>query len=156
MNRNEVKFITDGDAISPETLVKRLKALPAEIGSKNGGILRSTLFQVGKPVRDKAKEYAPEATGRLKNAIIMRRDRRPQLAGATENYQVMVRVGRKRDDPKGAWYWAFVHFPTERNPNATPFLTRAFEDTKSLQLQTFRTVFPKKLELAEKKVKKIR
>lgn len=152
----EVRYLTTGDAISPETLVKRIKALPPEIASKNGGILRSTMFQVGKVVKEKAKQLAPEETGRLKNAIIMRRDRKPHIEGANENYQVMVRVGRKRDDPKGAWYWSFVHFPTEKNPNATPFLTMGFETTKTEQLATFNRVFPRKLELAEKKVKKIK
>lgn len=155
MNK-EVKFITDKDAISPETLVKRLKALPAIIASKNGGILRQTMFQVAKPVRDKAKEYAPKDTGRLSGAIRMRRDRKPQLAGATENYQVYVKVGRKRDDETGAWYWAFVHFPTEKNPSATPFLTKAFEDTKGQQIQIFKDQFSRKLKLAENKAKKIK
>lgn len=155
MNR-EVRYLTTDGGISPETLVRRLKALPAEIASKNGGILRSTMFQVAKPVREKAKEYANVDTGRLAGAIRMRRDRRPHLVGASENYQVYVKVGRKRTDETGAWYWAFVHFPTEKNPNANPFLTRAFEDTKNLQIKTFNTVFPRKIELAEKKVKKIK
>ncbi len=155
MNR-EVRYLTTGDAISPDTLVKRLKALPPEIASKNGGILRSTLFQVAKVVEEKAKEYAPKKTGRLAGAIKKRRDRRPQLAGATENFQVFVKVGRKRTDLTGAWYWAFVHFPTQKNPNGKPFLTMGFEDTRDQQLQTFTTQFSRKLVLAEKKVKKIK
>lgn len=155
MNR-EVKYLTSDGAVTPETLIKRLKALPPEIASKNGGILRQTMFQVAKVVELEAKKLAPKDTGRLAGAIRKVRDRRPHLEGATENYQIKVNRGRKRDDPKGAWYWTFVHFPTEKNPNATPFLTMGFENTKSEQLRTFETVFPKKLELAEKKVKKIR
>lgn len=155
MNK-EVRFLTEGDAIHPDILVKRLKALPAEIASKNGGILRQTLFQVAKVVETRAIEYAPKKTGQLAGAVRKRRDRRPELAGATENYQVLVNVGRSRDDERGAWYWAFVHFPTEKNPNATPFLTMGFENTKTEQLSTFTTQFSKKLSLAEKRVKRIK
>lgn len=152
----EVKWIEEGGAISPDTLVKRLKALPPEIASKNGGILRSTLFQVANVVYKRAQEYVPVKSGRLKGAIKRRRDRRPHLVGATENYQVLVKKGRKRTDETGAWYWHFVHFPTERNTGGTPFLTNAFEDTKSQQISVFNEQFARKLTLAEKRVKRIK
>lgn len=142
------------DVIDMRTLEKRLKALPKEIASKNGGPLRTALFQVAKVVEQRAKDYAPKDTGRLANAIKKRRDRKPHYEGATENYQVYVKVGRKRGDEKGAWYWAFVHFPTEKNPASTPFLTKAFEDTKAEQVGVFKEQFARKLHLAEERVKK--
>lgn len=153
---SEVKWSTDGGAISPETLFKRLKALPDAVYGKNGGIVRQILFQVAKIPEMKAKEIAPHDTGRLQGAIRKRRDRNPQFENANENYQVYVYKGKTRDDPKGAWYWTFVHFKTKKNKKAVPFLTIAFESTKNEMLQTFQAVFRRKLELAEKRVKRIK
>lgn len=148
-------FSTQDGAISPDALVKRLKALPDQFKNKNGGLLRQIMFQVAKEPELKAKEIVPVKTGRLKNAIRKRRDRSPQLEGATENYQVFVKTGRKRDDVNGAFYWSWVHFGSIHNIGY-PFLTIAFESTRNQMLRKFETEFPRKLELAEKKVKKIK
>lgn len=148
-------FSTAGGAITPETLIKRLKALPKEISGKNGGPLRQVMFKVAKPVEEKAKALAPKKTGRLKGAIVKRRHPKPSEIGASEAYVVMVRDG-KRDNEKTAFYWRFVHFPTEKNPNNVPFLALAFESTKGEQLQTFRVEFPKVLANAERRVQRIK
>jgi len=93
----------------------------------------------------KAQYLAPNKTGRLAGAIRKRRDRNPQFENANENYQVYVYKGKKRDDPKGAWYWTFVHFKTKKNPHAVPFLTIAFESTYNQMIQVFKATFKRKL-----------
>ena len=157
MKKNE--WSNKADHILPEGLFKKLQALPGEIVSKNGGIVRQVLFQVAKVPEMRAKEIIKaEAfdTGRLMGAIRKRRDKRPHLEGVNENYQVYVYTGKKRDDPKGAWYWQFIHFKTKINPDNTPFLTMAFESTKDEMLTVFRKVFKRKLILVEKKLDRIK
>jgi len=147
---------TSNGAIDPESLLKRLKALPPEIVSKNGGIVRQVLFQVAKVPEVKAKEIAPHDTGRLQKAIRKKRDRNPHFEGATENYQVYVYPGKNRDDERGAWYWTFVHFKTKKNPDAVPFLTIAFESTQDEMIQVFKATFKNKMKLVEKKIQQIK
>lgn len=155
---SETRWITDGVHISPDTLAKRLIAVTQEFRKKgkSPNLLAQIMFQVAKVPEMKAKEVVPHETGRLRNAIKKKRDRNPQYENATENYQVYVYPGRKRSDEKGAWYWTFVHFATEKNPSPTPFLTIAFESTKDQMLQVFIQQFQNKIELAEKRVQKIK
>lgn len=155
---SDVKWSTTGGAITPDVLVKRLISVTNEFRSKGKKInlLSQIMFQVAKVPELKAREIAPKESGRLAKAIRKKRDRNPQFVNATENYQVYVYRGKSRDDPKGAWYWSFVHFATEKNPNPTPFLTIAFESTKQQMLQVFEAQFQRKLELAEKRAKKLR
>lgn len=88
-------------------LLARLKAFPKEM-SKNGGPIRSALFQGAKLIREEAKANVrrivaePNANGLdtqskgvLEKAIIMKRNRNPRQRGATEIYT--VRVQRKKN-----------------------------------------------------------
>ena len=154
---SETDWITTGDAITPDALVKRLKAVTKELRQKGNksNLLAQALFQTAKVGETRAKELAPSKTGRLRNAIKKRRDRRPQLEGATENYQIRVNKGRKRNDTRGAYYWTWVHFGSIHH-QGVPFLTNAFEQTKEEMATTFKIQLFKKIQLAEKRVKKIK
>lgn len=91
-------------------LLERMKALPKEM-AKNGGPIRSALFQGAKIVREEAKANVraivaepnangmdAESTGHLEKQIIMKRHRNPQARGASEIYTVRV---KRKASPKG-------------------------------------------------------
>ena len=153
----QTKWIQSGDSITPETLEKRLKAVTHELRKKGnkGNLLAQALFQTTKIAETRAKELVPVKTGRLRNAIKKSKDRNPQYDGATEMYNVKVNRGRKRNDERGAWYWTFVHFGTVKQ-RGVPFLTNAFEQTKQPMAEEFKKQLFRKIELAEKRVKRIK
>lgn len=127
--------------------VAALRALPAELGSHNGGPLRRALFRGAVLIRDEAIARVPRATGNLANQIFIYRDRNPRAStGAAERFIIGVRSGkgsrvfkvRTRGRFAGrsqyrrtsdAYYWRFVEFGTEKMP-ARPFLRPAFENKK--------------------------
>jgi HK97 gp10 family phage protein len=86
-------------------------------------------------VRAKARENAPEDTGNLKKAIVMKRKRNTKL---TEEFGVSVRVGKKSDVTrakagkgalgKDAYYARFLEFGTVKKPIPKPFLTQALSE----------------------------
>ena len=127
-------------------VLERLRALPPELGSKGGGPARVALAKGARLIRDQSIANAPRATGLLKDNIIMVRDRKPNLIGASEAYSVGVRrkakrySNTKRNRGKGragktymvegtAFYWMFLEFGTEKMA-ARPFLRPAFESRK--------------------------
>lgn len=154
---SETQWITTGDAISPQVLVKRLKAVTAELraNGNNGNLLSQALFQTAKINELAAKGMVAEKTGRLKRAIKKSRDRKPQFEGATENYQIKVNPGRSRNDLKGAYYWSWYHFGSIHH-KGNDFLVKSFEQTKVIMANEFKNQLFKKIELAEKRVKKLR
>jgi HK97 gp10 family phage protein len=120
-------------------LLKNMEQLPRELVSKNGGLVRSALFQSTKRVRDKARQLAPKQTGAMSRAVVAVRDKDPQKTGASERYGVGVRKVKKTKAKPSAsdpFYWRFVEFGTEKM-KATPFLRPAFEQEKEAALADF-------------------
>lgn len=147
-------------------LAETLKALPAEIASKRGGPLARALRKAADVFRDDARERAPERDttvgdetfppGRLKRAIVTRRDPRPK--DVTERMLVTVRNGRSRTDPRGAFYWKFVEFGTigKQSPDqeAQPFMRPAFDSNATQAIDTFKQEFAEQVNKAAKKAAK--
>jgi HK97 gp10 family phage protein len=132
-------------------LAAALKALPAEIAAKNGGPLRVALRASARVVADAAEQRAPKDTGRLGRAIAIQVDRNP--GNVTERIVVRPRAGKSRNDPKGAYYWHFLEFGTERQP-AQPFIRPAFDAVKEQALTVFRTRLAKGIVRAAKRAAK--
>ena len=113
-------------------------------------------------------------TGRLRRAIYAARDRdgsKPTF----ESRVITVRRGRKRDDPRGAFYWKFVEFGHRVGTAATgylqkrgrgaghsgetkfvpaqPFLRPAFQATKLQAAQTITDTLRRLLEDAARKAR---
>lgn len=85
-------------------------------------------------IRDEARTLVPVRTGRLRRAIIVYRAR-DRSAGPT--YNVGVSAGKKKDDPKGAWYGRFIELGTRRKA-AKPFLRPAAESKAGAAAEAFR------------------
>ena len=104
---NDVYWEKSAGFDSPEELEKRFLALPLEMAKKGVKVnpLSQALFQTIKIAESRAKQLVPVKTGRLRDAIKKRRDRRPELEGASENYQLYAKKGKKRSDIRGAYYW---------------------------------------------------
>lgn len=128
-------------------LAAALRALPAEIASKNGGPLVTALRASARVVRNEAKLKATIRTGRLRGSIVVQRDRYP--GNVTERLVVRPRAGKSRTDPRGAYYWHFVEFGTE-SQRAQPFMRPAFDATKDKAL----TAFKDKLRIGIEKARK--
>lgn len=120
-------------------LADALRALPAEVASKNGGPLARALREAGKVIQQDAIARAPigeqdPAPGRLRRSIIVKRD--PNPGDVNERMFVTVRRGKSYKDLKGAKYWRFVEFGSEKQ-QPQPFLRPAFEAKKVIALATF-------------------
>jgi HK97 gp10 family phage protein len=134
-------------------LLDRMRALPREVVSKNGGPARAALFRGARVIRDAARAKAPVRSGFLQKQIAALRSRDPKRFGASEMYSVGIKGGArkkyantKRNVRKGragqeyetagnAYYWRFMEFGTARMP-ARPFLRPAFEANKEKAMQT--------------------
>jgi HK97 gp10 family phage protein len=127
-----------------EGVIERLNALPREIVGKNGGPVKSALRKGAKLIRDEAARRAPVKTGKLRDALTVRRDPRPHYVSAAEHYWIGVqggarrkyantkrnrgkaRVGQTYEVEGNAFYWRFYEFGSEHQP-ARPFVRSAFE-----------------------------
>jgi HK97 gp10 family phage protein len=124
-----------------DKLAAALRDMPKNIASNR---LSKPVSDAAALVRDDAKRRAPVRTGKLKNAIVVAKDR----TGNTQiaRYVVAVRHGRKfqkgarigrrgatRKNDQDAFYWTFVEFGTAKMA-AHPFLRPAFEANKSVAL----------------------
>jgi len=137
-----------------DEFVATLKALPPEFASKNGGIMRQVLFQTAKVPEEAAKKRAPKKTGRLANSIKKRRMRNPERKGYNEGYEVTVNPGRSRDDPKGAFYFFWVHDGSERNKKPNPFATDAWDQNENKILDEFLKQTDKRMKLVLRRAAK--
>lgn len=157
-----------------EELVRTLKALPSEFtSSSRGGILTLSLRDAAKIVKSDIERRAPVGKGekyqyqssggevdkvrvqhgRLKRALRIRRDKNPELVGATENIQIFMRKGRNRLDMNGAWFWHMVNFGTEKQePN--PFFTDGFDKNESKLVPAVINGLDKRVKTALKKAAK--
>lgn len=144
-----------------------LRALPAEIASKNGGPLRGALYAATRVIKDQAIQNAPtgEGTplpGNLKKNIIAIRDRNPARSGAAERYVITVRNKRmaRGSNPlfrvlKGwdAWYAHFTEFGTSKQP-AQRWMTRAYEEKKQEALAIFERTLAAGLDKAAERARR--
>ena len=158
-----------------EELVRTLKALPNELtSSSRGGILALALRDQANFVKNEVIKRAPVGEGnkyqyqsskrddvqkipvqhgRLKRAVRIRRDKNPELVGATENLQVRMYKGRSRLDPNGAWFWHFVNFGTEKQ-KAQPFFSDAYDEHTTQLVPIFEKGLDKRLKTSLKKAAK--
>lgn len=153
-----------------DQLLKNMQQLPRELVSKNGGLVRSALFQATKLVREDVRARAPRDTGNLARNVIAVRDRNPQAAGASERYLISVRRKRQTKAAKAkavkkangkidyrksgdAFYWRFVEFGTQNAP-AQPFLRPGFEAQKQPAVDAFKDSLAKGLQRTVRKMRK--
>ena len=107
-----------------------------------GGPVKSALWAAALPVLRQAKANVARfsKTGRLKNAIVRQRHKRPRIL--SEIVGVGVRPGRSRQDKSGAFYANAVHqgarteFGTLKM-KARPFLRNAMESKRGEALGIF-------------------
>lgn len=131
-----------------------LKALPKEIASKNGGPLKSALFQAAKLLREDAKVKAPTGeTGGILDGIIMKRDRNPgQINNANERYLVTVKKTER------SYYAGFVHWGTDlenQGPHTRDtFMQDAWDSRQRDAFQAFQNTLVKRLNTAVRKAKR--
>jgi len=164
-----------------DQLLANLQALPKELASRNGGIVRRALMKAAKVVQAEAQQRAPEDLGVLKKNIVTVRDRNPRRVGATERYAIAVRkrkmkygqnrsnvrkgrVGKVYEAEGSAFYWRFIEFGTGARRNraganrgpvqARLFMRPAFEARKQEALTTFVSETGKGIQLAVRKMKK--
>ena len=128
-----------------EALVRKI---PVEM---QGKVLQKALADGTKVVVKAARPLAPKLTGRLKKAIYATRDRKNSKP-TYEARVVTVRRGKKRDDPRGAFYWWFVEAGTKFQA-AQPFLRPGFETSKRAALEAIITGLKKQIEKAAAKAR---
>ncbi len=145
----------DAIVLGLDELLRALERLPRELAAKNGGPVRSALFQAGKVIREEARRRAPQGkTGNLKRAVRMRRERNPRANGHAEQYIIDVRTGRKGSGKANqAYYWRFVEFGT-RKAAARPFLRPAFEAKKREAVDVFQRVLDRRIQLAVRRARR--
>ena len=131
-------------------LVKNMRELSDDL---KGNPLRNAARAMAKIVHEAAVQKAPEDTGRLKRAIKMRllsvkdRDAATKVGDSRELFDIYVKTGRTRDDPKGAYYWWMVENGTIMQP-AKPFIRPAFYDNEAKLPDAFAAKLKRSLELA--------
>lgn len=87
-------------------LQKTLRELPAKLRER---AVLNACFSGAAVIRDEAIRRAPVDEGRLRGAIVVARSKRTGYEHDAEAI-VIVRKGRKTDDPTGAYYASFVEF----------------------------------------------
>jgi HK97 gp10 family phage protein len=114
-----------------------VRKIPLEM---QGKVLQKAMGPAARLIVNAARSRAPVDTGRMRKAVYATRDRYNSKK-TFEARVVTVRRGKKRDDPKGAYYWKFIEFghkagKTSVPPN--PFLRPAFEGNKHTALQSIK------------------
>lgn len=151
-----------------EELTRALKALPAELTSKRGGVVLAAVRAAANVIAREARLRAPERgrarptksgtpshpPGRLKRAITTRRTK--DSGTGKEHVTIGIRRGRKRNDTKGAWYGLMVELGTMggEKPDQRPqrFVRDAFASKKDAAFHAFRQRFKSRIKQAERKL----
>lgn len=133
-----------------EEVLTKLKALPPEIVSHRGGVVRSALRKGAVVIQKEAQESVrrivaqPEdppyvSTKTLENAIVTARSRNPERKGANESYSVLVTRGKKGKYPNGETKAVatarYLEFGTEKRA-PTPWMAPAFMSARQRALDT--------------------
>ena len=153
-----------------DDVLAKLKALPPEIASKNGGPVKSALRKGGVVIQKQAQANIrrvtrdTEAAGYvstdvLAKAVVVRRDPNPRRSGASERYRVLVARGRTYDgrlNKKGVPLTAimtgrWLELGTE-DQRAEPWLTPAYFTAREKALATIVTELSKGIDRAIKKI----
>lgn len=131
-------------------LLRTLEALPPELGSKGGGPIRRGLLAAAKEWRESVVRGAPVGTEptpdlpRLKDSIVIRRDKSPQDEGFAEQYSVGY--------ASRAYWGGFVEEGTAKQ-SAQPFLRPVADSEQNAAIRNFVDAFRKHLDRAVKKAK---
>ena len=135
-------------------LIAALRALPKEISSKNGGPLLFAVRRAAKVIQNEAKLLAPVKTSRMQRAITQKRA--PGDGRGKETVYVMVRPGKTRADPKGAYYFLFQELGApNRGIQAQPFLRPALATKRGEALDQFKVALREAIDRAARKVAKL-
>lgn len=132
-------------------LLRTLRDLPPELGSKGGGPIKRALFAAAKEWRDAVEKAAPVGTEptpespRLKDSIVIRRDRDPRSQGFAELYSVGY--------ASRAYWGGFVEEGTVKQ-SAQPFLRPVADSGQQSALDTFASTLRKDLARAVEKAKR--
>lgn len=133
-----------------DDVLKKLKSLPPEIVSKNGGPVKSALRKGGVVIQKAAQANIRQivqqpdqegdyvSTGTLEKAVVVRRDPNPRRAGANERYRVLIARRKYPDGTKTVATARYLEFGTEmRAP--TPFMLPAFQAEAPRAITTVET-----------------
>ena len=134
---------TTVNVVGLKELEDALHELGSEVAGQRGGLVRTALRAAAVPVLEEARDRVPEDTGRLKNAIKLRRHPNPKYLN--EIWGVGVDPGRSRDDLRGAWYGYIVEFNK-------PFLRPALESNRENSVNLFRKKLAAGIERTAKKI----
>ncbi|TMS58528.1 hypothetical protein MW7_007335 [Imbroritus primus] len=133
-----------------DDVLAKLKALPPEIVSRRGGVVRSALRKGALVIQKEAQEQVrrivaqPEdppyvSTKTLENAIVTARSRNPERKGANESYSVLVTRGKKGKyadgKTKAVATGRYLEFGTEKRA-PTPWMAPAFMSARQRALDT--------------------
>ncbi len=155
-----------------DDVLDKLRSLPPEIASKNGGPVKASLRKGGVVIQKAMKANIQRVTRDteaegftstrvLENAVVVRRDSNPQRAGANERYRVLIARGRKYGDRKnkngkpvtavmtGRW----LEGGSEKQP-AEPWATPAYFSAREEALSTVEKDLAAGVEKAIRKVAK--
>jgi HK97 gp10 family phage protein len=114
-----------------EQLLANFRAFPQELQDK---ALAGSIRKAIEPMRTTAISLAPKRSGKLKAAIRVAKDRKPEFEGMAARYVLFVKY-RGAD---AAEYWRHVEFGTSRMP-PQPFLRPAFESNVGNAIRIFYT-----------------
>lgn len=103
-------------------------------------IMRATVHDMAKQVRDDAKDGMPEDEGDMKRLTKHRRER-----AEGNRFTSSVRVGRK------AFYWRFLEYGQGPDNVAYDFFLRAIQKMRGMMQERFLRAFGRKLEAALKR-----
>ncbi len=115
--------------------VERLLSQIAPREAKN--IMRATVHDMAKKIRDDAKAGMPEEEGTMKAATKHKRER-----GTPWAVESTVRVGRE------AFYWRFLEYGDGPDGVAYDFFLRSVHGMRAMMMSTFLTSFGQKFEAA--------
>lgn len=121
-------------------LEKRLSLLSKDIGGK---VARGATSAGARVIQKDAIRRAPVLTGTLKKSIVVKREKRTQLAA---EYAVGWKKPRKKGDPDG-WYGRLVEFGTVKM-TARPHIRPAFDSQKGAAVDKITSVLRRRLDKA--------
>lgn len=156
-----------------DDILAKLRALPPELASKRGGpvgkALRKGAVVIQKAAKANVRQVVANTVGAgyastktLERAIVIRRDSKPQMSGASERYQVRISSGAKAQYPsrqgqkeavKAAQTGRWLEYGTE-DQRAEPWMTPAFFSSRERALATVVDELIKGVDAAIAKVSK--
>lgn len=121
-------------------LERRLTSLSADIGGK---VARAAAMAGGRVIQKEARRLAPVLTGAGKKSVVVKREKRTQLAAE-------VAIGWKKPKKKGdpdAWYMRLVELGTVKM-TPRPHIRPAFDSKKEAAVERVGAVLKTRLDKA--------